>query len=319
MQIGGSVSSVRYLSFNTNNNKKKNNNKKGGNFNNNSGTSSKDIKHHNHNNKNKNNNKGGGGSNHNNKFKVYLTYTDGSDGVDEEELREIMEEGEYEMITAPNFNKFKDVVMEKFVLLDDEYAGIQASENNLKIYNSKIKEFEVLTSIEQVQEEQKRNKKVFIAEDYPQGVYDAHDYEDEIDYDDEYVYAGGESDDEDDDYVPLKLTIYEILETIKESGWKRSSSEDDDGTSLIMMMIKKDENGSETTKKSTKEIVLDIASKDKLLQSKLLNKIGALDHIVECLHYDFVWNSSKDSTSDDDDDDITKNYGKNVVEGEIVQ
>lgn len=44
----------------------------------------------------------------------------------------------------------------------------------------------------------------------------------------------------------------------------------------------------------TKQWVLDEAQNDALLRSILLRKPGTLDHIVECLHFDFTWRKLKD-------------------------
>ena len=43
---------------------------------------------------------------------------------------------------------------------------------------------------------------------------------------------------------------------------------------------------------STKAAILGLAKADDELQAILLRKIGALDHIATCVHFDFVWNKT---------------------------
>jgi hypothetical protein len=45
---------------------------------------------------------------------------------------------------------------------------------------------------------------------------------------------------------------------------------------------------------STKQWIINEAEKDKLLRSILLREPGTLDHIVQCLHFDFRWKKLKD-------------------------
>jgi hypothetical protein len=45
---------------------------------------------------------------------------------------------------------------------------------------------------------------------------------------------------------------------------------------------------------STKEWILKEADKDPNLQSIILRQAGALDHLVQCVHYDIVWKRLKD-------------------------
>ena len=42
---------------------------------------------------------------------------------------------------------------------------------------------------------------------------------------------------------------------------------------------------------STKEYILKKASEEEELLSLLVDNVGALDHVIQCLHIDYVWNN----------------------------
>jgi hypothetical protein len=46
---------------------------------------------------------------------------------------------------------------------------------------------------------------------------------------------------------------------------------------------------------STKQWVLNVAAEDQFLRSILLQQPGTLDHLVQCLHFDFAWKKFKDA------------------------
>ena len=46
---------------------------------------------------------------------------------------------------------------------------------------------------------------------------------------------------------------------------------------------------------STKQWILNEAENDQLLQSIILREPGTLDHVVQCLHFDFTWRNLKDT------------------------
>jgi hypothetical protein len=77
---------------------------------------------------------------------------------------------------------------------------------------------------------------------------------------------------------PLENAICDLVDVLKEEGFKRSS--DKPFTFVI-------DSGIEI---STKEWVLKRARPQTILRSLILGQVGALDHIVESLHYDIVWN-----------------------------
>ena len=71
------------------------------------------------------------------------------------------------------------------------------------------------------------------------------------------------------------MQILTLAEELKSEGWTI------DGDTLTK------EDGTKTT---VKEHIVEMAGADIMLQETLLNRIGALDHIAQCLPYDFVWN-----------------------------
>ena len=96
--------------------------------------------------------------------------------------------------------------------------------------------------------------------------YDNEDFGDE--FDEDYAH--------DDDSTEISNAIKEFVDTLKEQGYTRSTEQlqlkSKDGESI-----------------STKEWVLNHANENKHLQTLLLSNVGGLDHVVQCLHYDFLW------------------------------
>ena len=134
------------------------------------------------------------------------------------------------------------------------------------------------------------------------------------DDDDDYMPGGGDDDDDgmgDDDDMYNRMnaggrmsimedTINELVELLKENGYVRSD--------IKALTMKETSTNKEIP---TKDWVLQAADKDPTVESVLLGHVGALDHIVQCLHYDMVWKAKAttvdddlmDKDDDDDDDD----------------
>ena len=97
----------------------------------------------------------------------------------------------------------------------------------------------------------------------------------------------------------MEGTIRELVNSLKTSGYERSD---------IKAFTMKEKS---TIKEIlTKDWVLKQAEEDQSVESVLLGYVGALDHIVQCLHYDMVWktnmnddNNDPDMGDDDDDSD----------------
>jgi hypothetical protein len=111
-------------------------------------------------------------------------------------------------------------------------------------------------------------------------------------YEDEEYAGDDEYDDNFDDEMygnssgMLLDKIKEFVETLKESGYTRSTDQ--------FQMKSKD-----GVVISTKEWVLNQAKEDKSIQNALLSNVGGLDHVVQCLHYDFLWDEQQSPENPD--------------------
>jgi hypothetical protein len=140
------------------------------------------------------------------------------------------------------------------------------------------------------------------------------------DDDDDYGGYNPEDDDDMDDDMYNQMgpgskmsvmedTINELVDTLKTSGYERSD--------IKALTMKETSTNKEI---STKDWVLQQADKDPSVESVLLGHVGALDHIVQCLHYDMVWKPKVESKvdvdggddDDDDDDDDKEEHTKKV-------
>jgi hypothetical protein len=151
--------------------------------------------------------------------------------------------------------------------------------------------------------------------------YDEETLDEEEDYDNDDRYGRGgnkkknQFDDDDDDYNPdedddvlddedmygqmrntkasvMEDTINELVSDLKEEGYERS-----DIKPYTMKLLS---NGHEV---STKDWVLKQADKNPTYESVLLGHVGALEHIVQCLHYDMVWKTTDETNIDNIDDE----------------
>eukprot|EP00977_Amphora_coffeiformis_P004680 scaffold1001_cov169-Amphora_coffeaeformis.AAC.27 len=202
---------------------------------------------------------GGGGGVGGEQFKVYTVWSG-----DVEDVAETPRFDEAEMRPKENdIQKFiqkycKDQSMEE---VEDE--GIQ-------IYNSAKKQFEPLESMEQLANEQKKQGKVFLAP--PAFEDDDEDDEEDDTYENDNAYEDYE-DDEDDE---LSESIESVVTQLKEAGWKRQG----DGIHL------QKDSGEKAT---TRDLILQKAKVSLELQQLLVARVGALDHMAMCVHFDFVW------------------------------
>ena len=128
------------------------------------------------------------------------------------------------------------------------------------------------------------------------GAYDDDDDDDDMDYGDYNAEDDDLADEDDDMYNQLNAkgkisvmedTIHELIDILKENGYERSD--------IKAMTMKETKTNKEI---ATKDWVLQQADKDPVVESVLLGYVGALEHIVQCLHYDMVWNARKPDVED---------------------
>ena len=184
----------------------------------------------------------------------------------------------YEM--AEDFKDYNDLVLklEEYGMEKKSLEMMDNNDNWKKLTNDELKKFN--GKIVKV-----RDKEIY-EEDC--GGSDDEDYSAAAD-DDEYGY------DPDDDYgdykdgevvtnkkdnspPPMRECIGKLIADMKFNGYERLESN----------TLQKASTG-ETI--STKEYILKKASDDEELLSLLVDNIGALDHIIQCLHIDYIWNN----------------------------
>lgn len=102
-----------------------------------------------------------------------------------------------------------------------------------------------------------------LPEGYLDDVTDVNDYEKQVYNTDTYIGT----------------TIKELVDIIKLDGYQRSNMKQ------LTLQHKQDK-----IEINTKQWVLQYADNHPPIQSMILRNVGALDHIVEMIHYDFVWN-----------------------------
>jgi hypothetical protein len=233
----------------------------------------------------------GGGGGNTKMLKVYEVYSD-----DVEEVREVFREDDFMEIAPGGKDMMKQ--LRNAVAMDPDDPDTQ-----VKIFNSKTKQFEILKDVEQVKREAQANQgRIALAPDFPDeddypgdGEYsdDDEDYRDE---DDEAEYQDEEYDDDDDDdilggRVRRQERLMSLLRYLKENGWQRQPNEPG-------MLI----NTNTSQIQSTKNIILQLANEDNMLQEFLVSEIGGLDHLVTCVDFDFVWEDLPKRNSDNDDE-----------------
>ena len=127
-----------------------------------------------------------------------------------------------------------------------------------------------------------------------------YDSDEDYDYDDDDEY--GYNPDDDDDYKdgevvskkkapPMRECISKLIAELKFNGYER------------VVDAKALQKGSTGETILTKEYILKKASDDEELLSLLVDNIGAIDHVIECMHFDSVWNNVKIEEEKDGDDE----------------
>eukprot|EP00529_Nitzschia_sp_RCC80_P028634 CAMPEP_0113465810 /NCGR_PEP_ID=MMETSP0014_2-20120614/13941_1 /TAXON_ID=2857 /ORGANISM="Nitzschia sp." /LENGTH=261 /DNA_ID=CAMNT_0000357999 /DNA_START=320 /DNA_END=1105 /DNA_ORIENTATION=- /assembly_acc=CAM_ASM_000159 len=229
---------------------------------------------------------GGGGQGRGNKFlKVYEVWS----GQEEDVKDTFREEDPIEVRVGG-----KDTMKQLRSVLDlDE-------DDDINIYNSKTKEFENLVDMEQVNREANANQgKIALApaDDFPEGM---EDYDEDFSEDEDFDFANDEPDGME---AIHESRVSMLVESLKEEGWERAAGQPG-------MLTKKDSPDSQT--QTTQSVILQLASIDMPLREYLLGHVGALNHLVTCTDFDFVWEDmpevdgeadDEDEDEDDDDDD----------------
>jgi hypothetical protein len=116
-------------------------------------------------------------------------------------------------------------------------------------------------------------------------IRDPSQFDDAVDDGDDYDKLDGpdDDDDDDDDYYesPLGMLIREI---VAELHLNEYILHDDASTTTLQLKSKK---SGEVI--ATKNYILNRAMNDETLQAMLVSKVGCLDHIVQCIHFPFLW------------------------------
>jgi hypothetical protein len=117
--------------------------------------------------------------------------------------------------------------------------------------------------------------------------------DDDEDYDDEEMGYSSDSDDDDVDADGVwAMRIGGLVERLQTQGYVPKT------TPHSWALVPKSPGDNEYSPPiPTRDWILQEAAHDPALQRTLLNKVGALDHIVQCLHMPFVWERQR---ADDD-------------------
>lgn len=125
---------------------------------------------------------------------------------------------------------------------------------------------------------------------------------DEEDYDED---LGGDDDYMGDDYFgdkAVSAVIRDLIRELREAGWNRP-----DAAGLL-----KKESGEEL---AAREYVLQSAKENAGLRDMLVSQIGAMDHILQCLQYDFLW----EDPSLDHANDMGKQDSETLQDAEFTE
>lgn len=195
---------------------------------------------------------------------------------------------------AEDFKDYNDLVkkLEEYGMEKKTLEMMDNNDNWKKLTNNELKKF---------------NGKVV-------KVRDAEIYSEEADYGSDEDYGNDEDysryDDDDDDYSgynpdedydlpkkekdssppPMRECIGKLIADMKFNGYER----------LEENTLQKASTGETIL---TKEYILKKASDDEELLSLLVDNIGALDHIIQCLHIDYIWNNVEIEEDEKDDEE----------------
>jgi hypothetical protein len=207
-------------------------------------------------------------------FKVIFAMSEDDDLDDLETYDE--EDESIKISPCKSLAEFFDKINEVHYITEDV--------KKVKIFNTKAGKW-VPLSMEMLKSEQQSKRRVYLLD---MEQFDERLYSDEEDPNSMDDYADDVSTLEADSYddmfgkrgmheSALYPMIIDLTDTLKEEGWKLSSAGN---------MVK----GNVTT--PTKSLILEKAQNDPTLRDVLISQIGALDHIAQCLHFEFVWNRS---------------------------
>jgi len=165
----------------------------------------------------------------------------------------------------------------------EEMADPDELEEGLEFYSNG--EWKKLTDPSQLKGQNIPIRVPSMYEEVDESMVDDYGEDDDLDYDggDDLDYDGGE----------LSSTIRELVKTLKSEGYTRSTDQ---------LELKSKDGG----QISTKEWVLNQANGNGFFQGMLLSKVGGLDHIVQCLHFDFLWEQQKPEDGSAHDDPKSK-------------
>jgi hypothetical protein len=110
-------------------------------------------------------------------------------------------------------------------------------------------------------------------------IRDPSQFDDDAVYDDDDDDSDDDDDDEDDDFnygSPLDLLIREIVDELHKQEYIPDAAN-------CQLKAKSGE------VIATKDYILNQALTDETLQEMLVAKVGCLDHIVQCIHFPFLW------------------------------
>ena len=182
-------------------------------------------------------------------------------------------------------------------MMDNNGTWKKLSNDELKKFNGKV----VKVRDKEIYEEEEED--YGSDEDYSAVAADddEYGYDPDKDYGD---YKDGEvvTKKKDSGPPPMRECIGKLIADMKFNGYERIEA----GT------LQKASTG-ETI--STKDYILKQASDDEELLSLLVDNIGALDHIIQCLHIDYIWNNveiEEKKKDDDDDKDEEENSFKDL-------
>jgi hypothetical protein len=210
------------------------------------------------------------------------------------------DDDDFSIITVASFPKNIQSLTRHFlesgmVDEDDVEAGLEVQ--------TKTGDWEILHDVAQLHAISKRPILVRDPAMFALPGDDDEDDEDDDDYD-EHGYGEYPTDDDDDDVDgSWNDTILELVQQLQASGY-RPTTTTEAGAGTVQMLEKETD---PTTSMSTRTWVLEqAAADDPLLQRILLGKVGALDHIVQCLHMPFVWAMANASDEEEDSEKDAK-------------
>ena len=214
--------------------------------------------------------KGSGGGNSNKPIKYQpVFHPEDVDDVDDNDIVDYVEE-------AKDFDQLvrdtEDYGFERdnLEMLDDNLNWIKLTSKNLKEYKGKVVKIRDKEMFGNEDEEEYDPEDGYEDEDY--SAFDPYDYKDK-----DMIGMGGGEDKDEKKYKTedksLRLQIEHLVADMKYNGYERQDTS----------TLRKASTGESI---STKEYVLSKAAEDEELLTLLVEKIGALDHIVQWTHFD---------------------------------